>query len=54
MLDAFEIVMMRKHLLGIKRRAERSGGETRQHDNDKPINTALHPSVAAMLAGDRG
>jgi hypothetical protein len=23
MLDAFEIVMMRKHLLGIKRRAER-------------------------------
>jgi len=26
MLDAFEIVMMRKHLLGIKRRAERLGG----------------------------
>lgn len=25
MLDAFEIVMMRKHLLGIKRRAERAG-----------------------------
>ena len=26
MLDAFEIVMMRRHLLGIKRRAEGSGG----------------------------
>jgi len=27
MLDAFEIVMMRRHLLGIKRRAEGSGGQ---------------------------
>jgi hypothetical protein len=29
MLDAFEIVMMRKHLLGIKRRAERFDPGTR-------------------------
>jgi hypothetical protein len=38
MLDAFEIVMMRKHLLGIKHRAERPGSQCRCDGHEGPSN----------------
>lgn len=49
MLDAFEIVMMRKHLLGIKRRAEGAGGQARRPGDEELSNHALHPDGAGAL-----